>query len=116
MNGYHYFFFMTKTTHLVGSKGTVLSSGKKSKCSHISFMGKAQPSFAKTFCCYQQVLVNFVEVSGDFVEVLFSLVSAICQGVLGSCGCWRTWTGQCPVVEDTLLASLPGVQEQDVFV
>lgn len=106
---YPWFLFMTKTTYLVGSKGTLLSLGKKSKCSHISFMGKTQLSFAKTFCCCQQVLVNFVEVSGDFSEVLFSLVSATCQGVMGSCGCWGTWAGHCHDL-------LPGLQEQDVFV
>lgn len=90
---------MTKTTYLVGSKGTVLSSGKNSKRSHISSVEKkTQPSFAKTFSCCQQVLVNFVEVSDDFAEILFSLVSAIFQGVMGSCGCWRIWIGHCHVV------------------
>lgn len=91
---------MTKTTYLVGSKGTVLSSGKNSKCSHISSVKKKkkQPSFAKTFCCCQQVLVNFVEVNDDFAEIHFSLVSAIFQEAMGSCGCWRIWTGHCHVV------------------
>lgn len=42
--------------------------------------------------------MNFVEVSDDFAEILFSLVSAVFQEVMGSCGCWRIWTGHCHVV------------------
>lgn len=106
---------MAKTTYVVGSKGTVLSWGKNSKCSHIPSVGKAQLSLAKTFCCCQQVLVSFVEVSADFAEVLSGLVSALCQGVTGSCGCWRTGGGPM-AAQDTLLAWLPGVQEQHLAV
>lgn len=93
MNGYHYFYSWQNLHILWAARAQSCLQEKILNVHTFPLWEKPNPPLRKTFCCCQQVLVNFVEVSDDFAEVLFSLVSAICQGVMGSCGCWRTWTG-----------------------
>lgn len=93
MNGYHYFYSWQKLHIFWAARAQSCLWERILNVPTFLLWEKPNPPLQNTFSCCQEVLVNFVEVNDDFAEVLFSLVSAICHGLMGSCGCWRTWTG-----------------------